>query len=127
MKILLIGDLHSNFTNIKKLNQKIIKFNLNYILINGDFINIYHDIENDSLSTDQEFLSVLNTILNNNNTPTLYIPGNHDPTIQFQNNHKNNLHKKWANLGPIDCFGLGGAVGGKLIFNGKEAFPGIHH
>jgi Icc-related predicted phosphoesterase len=136
LSIVVMGDLHSEFGMIEKFKQAIRNLDHlpDYVLINGDFINVHHG-EDTRLPEEQhlEFQSVLDAV-KELQIPILYVPGNHDPASEFLVNNTDdscqNIHKKWkrigatvADVGGFDVFGFGGSIPGLYDQEGL-AFPG---
>ena len=121
MKFALVGDIHTSHEQIYKFKQRVKHDKIDLLLINGDFINVYHDI-GEKPEDGQEFEDVLESF-KELGVMILFVPGNHDPKHQFENLNSSNIHTKWVKIGRFNIFGFGGSVPGCFV-GGKEAFPG---
>lgn len=149
MRLLLVGDIHFSFENMKKLsdwtdqNTK----SLDYILVNGDVANIQHGEpkESDQVAFEQ-FTAIMKDFQSNpsfKGAQVVYLPGNHDPKELFEEAEgvkgALNLHLKSTFLqsrtisahadrgkGPgLLVLGLGGSVPGIYQDSQEMAFPGF--
>ena len=123
LSILVISDTHESIENLNKLyeNCKKNSYIPDYILLTGDLVSVpVGDQDNEEIGKKyytliNEILSILEKITPN----VIYIPGNRDPKILFNNddnkikfsNTSLNIHKKKYEINnKIIVIGIGGSV-----------------
>lgn len=108
MRILLVGDVHVAMDEIHKLNLWIDQNKKpDLMLVNGDLTSVFHgEPDQPDLNAQIDtFRSVLEK-LQQSGIPILYVPGNHDPSSEFEDPIKlsnvTNIHSKWVELSNFD-------------------------
>jgi len=115
MKILAFSDLHASITSFKKLQQKIKKYNPDYIFCLGDFTVFEQNIE-----------AVLEKI-NDFKKPTIVLHGNHEQDVIVKKLCKKHssltfMHCKVASINgcTVVVHGGGGFYGGGKVYGDKR-------
>ena len=117
-KILVVTDIHDDIEKVKLLIEKVPSTKFDFIFCCGDVVSVPID-KNDDDEVTKEYIIKLKNIFTELEKlgPVLWVPGNHEPGIYFNENieevTKNsfNLHKKIKKLDEnLYIVGLGGSV-----------------
>lgn len=121
LKILLISDLHKNYSFLENLKDWHTKQKrvFNYIFLTGDILSLKYpeNIQPESIAKSEAEISAIISFLENMCLNVIYLGGNHDPTTLFSDSElsltikSTNAHKKFIKVcNDLYIFGFGGAV-----------------
>lgn len=121
LEILLISDVHKNYSfleNLKEWHTKQKKV-FNYIFLTGDILSLKYP-ENEQpefIAKSEAEISAIISFLENMCLNVIYLGGNHDPKTLFSDTNlcltikSTNIHKKFVKVcNDLYIFGIGGAV-----------------
>jgi len=121
LKILLISDVHKNYSFLENLKEWHTKQKrvFNYIFLTGDILSLnYPENEQpESIAKSEAEISAIISFLENMCLNVVYLGGNHDPSTLFSDKSvsltikSTNIHKKFIKVcNDLYIFGLGGSV-----------------
>ena len=133
LSILIVSDTHEKIDNLNKLVEECEKnsYKPDYIFLLGDIVTILQG-DQDNENKCEKYYTIINQILQileQISPNVIYIPGNHDPKILFDNDNKIkfgnssiNLHKKKYEINNnLLVIGIGGSIT-NLKSNEKEYY-----
>ncbi len=137
LKILLISDVHKNYSFLESLKEWHTKSkkNFNYIFLTGDILSLNYpeNEQTEIIAKSESEISAIISFLENMCLNVIYLGGNHDPKTLFDDPNLSltikslNIHKKHFKIcNDLYIYGLGGAVptiSSKYKINSHEFNP----